>query len=85
MFDCLFILGRLVLKLTGNDFLDVRLGLVKELMELIAAMDHLGHEVPGLEGHVELELGYVVAEVFAGLRTIDRLFQVHGGVPQGMN
>ncbi len=85
MFDCPSILERLAFKLTGNDFFNVRLGLVEELVTLIAAMDHLGYEVPGLEGHVKLELGHVVAEVFAGLRTIDRFFQVHGGVPQGMN
>lgn len=72
-------LSILGVKLTGDDFFDGGLGLVEELVALVAAVGEVGDEVAGLEGHVELELGDVVAEVFAGfLGGDDLLFQVHG-------
>jgi hypothetical protein len=65
--------------LAGDDFFDGCLGLVEELVALVAAMGEVGDEVAGLQGHMELEVGDVVAEVFAGLLGgDDLLFQVHG-------
>jgi hypothetical protein len=64
--------------LAGDDFFDLGLGLVEELVAWVAAVGEVGDEVTGLEGHVELELGDVVAEVFAGVGD-DLGFQVHGG------
>jgi hypothetical protein len=72
-------LSILGVKLAGDEFFDGGLGLVEELVAWVAAVGEVGDEVAGLEGHVELELGDVVAEVFAGLLGgDDLLFQVHG-------
>lgn len=56
---------RLDVELTGDDFFNFGLGLVQELVPGVAAVGEVGDEVAGLEGHVELKLGNVVAEVFA--------------------
>jgi hypothetical protein len=72
-------LSILSVKLAGDDFFDGCLGLVEELVAWVVAVGEVGDEVAGLEGHVELELGDVVAEVFAGLLGDDLGFQVHGG------
>jgi hypothetical protein len=65
-------------------FFDQGLGLLQHLVATVATVDEGAGEFAGLQGHVELQVSYVVAEVFALVGGIDRLLRcrVHEGCSQ---
>jgi hypothetical protein len=70
--------------LAGGLFFDEGLRLLEQLVTAIATMDEGAGEFAGLQGHVELQVSYVVAEVFALVGGVDRLLRcrVHEGAPK---
>jgi hypothetical protein len=52
--------------LAGDQFLNVGLGLVQQVVATIACIAERRNQIAGLERHVELEMGDVFGKVFAG-------------------
>lgn len=56
--------------LTGNDFLQIRLGLMEELLPAIDLVAQGRNQITSLQRHVKLEVSDVLAEIFS----IDQVF-----------
>lgn len=46
-------------------FFDFGLSFLEELRSLVVALGHVGDEFSGLESHVKLQMGNILAEVFS--------------------